>query len=142
MPASGEFIEGVADDLIASGIGTGRYSTSGVSVQVNYRRDTGAPTVLLLSQAGGLAFPLDHKEQQGFQVLVDSIDVVSAQTVARQVFDQLHDRNAECIPAVSGHMVLWIRATTLPQPIPVGPFGGQAEHVQYSVNFDALLVKE
>lgn len=142
MPASGEFIEGVADDLVASGVGTARYSTSGVSVQVNYRRDTGAPTVLLLTQTGGLTFPWDFKEQQGFQVLVDSTDVVSAQTVARQVYDQLNERTAECFPAVSGHMVLWLRATTLPQAIPVGPTGDQAEHFQFSVNFDALIIKE
>lgn len=143
MPASGEFLEVLADDLVASGVGTGRYSTSGVSVQLNYRRDMGAPTVLLLQQAGGLGFSLKHKEQQGVQVLVDSIDPVSAQTVARQVFDQFHERTAERIPdTASGHLLLWMRATTLPQPIPVGPVGAQAERTQFSVNFEALLVKE
>lgn len=134
-----EFIDAVADDLVASGVGA-RYATSGVSIQVNYRRAS-APHVVLLSQTGGLAFPHDAKEQQGIQVLVDSIDLVSAQTIARQVYEQLHERIATA--TFSGFEVLWMRATSgPPQAIPVGPAGGQPERFQFSVNFDALLVKE
>lgn len=133
-----EFVKRVAEDLVASGIGTGLYSTSGVSVQVNYRRDLGTDHVVLLTQTGGVAFAWNFKEQQAFQVLVDSVDLVSAQTLARQVFDQLHERTATCF---SGYEVLWLRAVAPPQAIPVGPQADQPSRFQFSVNFDALLVK-
>lgn len=129
-----EFIEALADELVASGVGTGRYSTSGVSVQLNHRRDLGAPHVIQVRQAGGLPFPYAGKEQQGVQILVDSEDVVSGQTIARQAYDQLHNRTAEVI---GGHNVLWMRASTLPQPLP-GP-AGQAERFTFVVSLEALL---
>ena len=130
-----EFIEAVARDLVASGVGA-LYATSGVSIQVNMRKETGATTVLLLTQAGGLAFPKDEKEQQGFQCFVDSTTISGAQTVARTVFDQLHERTAEVI---SGHQVLWMRAIAPPQAVPLGPTDSKG--FQFSVNFEALLVK-
>ena len=132
-----EFIESLASDLVASGVGA-RYGTGSgvVSVQLNYRRDNDQDHTVLLMQTGGLAFPHAGKEQQGIQVLVDSDDLVSGQTIARQVYDQFHERTAETI---SGHEVLWLRATTLPQAIPVGPAAGQPERFQFSVNFEALL---
>ncbi len=132
-----EFIEALASDLTASGVGV-RYGTGSgvVSIQLNYRRDVSAEHVALLMQTGGLAFPHKGKEQQGIQVLVDSNDLVSGQTIARQIHDQFHERTAETI---SGHEVLWLRATTLPQAIPVGPAAGQPERFQFSVNFEALI---
>lgn len=130
-----EFIEAVALDLVASGVGA-IYSTSGVSIQPNVRRETAAPTVLYLRQTGGIAFALDTKEQQAFQALVDSTTINVAQTVARTVFDQLHERTAEVI---SGHQVLWMRAVAPPQAIPLGPT--ESKGYQFSVNFDAMLVK-
>ena len=130
----------LADDLVASGVGTGRYTTSGVSVQINYRRDTGAPHVLLLRETGGASFPHNTKEQLGIQVLVDSNDVVSGQTIARAVYDQFHERVAE---AISGIQLLWLRSTTgPPMAIPLGPATDQAGRFTFSVNFDALIAKE
>jgi hypothetical protein len=122
---------------VASGVGS-RYSTSGVSIQVNFRRDTGAPTVVLLMQQGGLAFPFDYKEQYAVQCLVDSTTISGARTVSRQVFDILHETVAT---EISGHQVLWMRAIAPPQAIPEGPGGEEHERYQFSVNFDALLVK-
>lgn len=132
------FISALADDLVASGIG-GRYSTSGTSIQVNYRRDTGAPHVVLLRESGGLSFPWNTKEQLGIQVLVDSNDLVSGQTIARTIYNQFHERTAEVL---SGHKLLWLRSTSgPPQAIPLGP-AAEAGRFTYSVNFDALIVKE
>lgn len=136
MPASGEFVDSVADYLVASGVGA-RYATSGTSLQVNVRRETGAPTTVLLTATGGLAFPKKQIEQYAFQALVDSTTVSGATIKAREVFDLLHDVHATTLP--SGHEVLWMRATALPQPVPIGPGGGQTEQYQFSVNFDALL---
>ncbi len=133
-----EFIEAVARDLVASGVGA-FYSTSGVAIQVNVRADdpgNSITTWVVLRQTGGVAFPLKTKEQYAFQCLVDSTTVVSAQTVARTVFDQLHERTAEVI---SGHKVLWMRAIALPQAVPLGPTDSKG--YQFSVNFDAMLVK-
>lgn len=134
-----EFVSAAANLLVSGGVGT-LYATSGTSVQMNVRRDTGAETVVLLSQTGGLAFPHDAKEQYAFQVMVDSTTISGARTTARAVFDLLHERVAE---EIGGHDVLWLRAVTLPQAIPMGPSGGpDKERFQFSVNFDALLVKE
>lgn len=134
-----EFIDGVADVLVGSGIGTGRYSTSGTSVQVNYRRDFGTDvTYVLLKQTGGQAFPHDAKELQSFQVLVDGSTLSGTRAKARAVFDQLHETIAEQISG--GHKVLWLRAVTLPQAIPTGP-AADGLRFQFSTNFDALLVK-
>ncbi len=132
-----EFIDVMADMLVASGVGA-RYATSGTSIQVNYRRETGAPIVVFLLQQGGLAFPFDYKEQYAVQCLVDGTTISGARDKARQVFDLLHETVAT---EVSGHQVLWLRAIAPPQAIPVGPGGGEHERYQFSVNFDALLVK-
>lgn len=132
-----EFVDAVADLLVASGIGS-RYSTSGTSVQVNYRRDTGAPIVVLLMQQGGLSHPFNYKENYAVQCLVDGTTISGARDTARQVFDLLHEVVAA---EVSGHQVLWMRAIAPPQAIPVGAGGSEHERYQFSVNFDALLVK-
>ena len=138
MPA--EFVDALADELVASGVGA-RYSDSGSSIQVNLRRELGQDHTILLRQTGGLADPWSsadqgRTEQYAVQVLVDSIDLVSGQVLARQVFNQFHGRKAETI---SGHQVLWLRSTSgPPQALPLGPTG-QAGRYQFSVNFDAVL---
>ena len=131
-----EFIDAVADDLVASGIGV-RYATSGVSIQVNHRRSIDAPHVVLLNQTGGQSFPWAFKEQQGIQVLVDSVDLVSGRDIARRVYDQLHERIAT--DTFSGFEVLWMRSTSGPPQ--VVPQSGRPERFFFSVNFDALLVR-
>jgi hypothetical protein len=130
-----ELVDAIADRLVASGIGTARYSTSGTSVQVNVRRETGADTIVLLTQRGGTAYP-GQREDQTFQVLVDATTVSGAQAKARAVFDHLHGLVALTL---SGHDVLWIRAVTPPQAVPHGP--GESERFQFSVNFDAFVRK-
>jgi hypothetical protein len=132
-----EFIDAVADLLVASGVGA-RYSTSGTSIQVNYRRDEGAPVVVLLMQQGGLSHPRNYKENYAVQCLVDSTTISGARDTCRQVYDLLHETVAT---EISGHQVLWLRAIAPPQAIPVGPGGGEHERYHFSVNFDALLVK-
>ena len=135
MPA--EFVDAMADELVASGVGA-RYAKTGTSIQVNLRRALGQNHTILLRQTGGLAFPWDGKEQYAVQILVDSDDLVSGQVLARTVFDQFHNRTAETI---SGHDVLWLRSTSgPPQALPIGP-AGEAGHYQFSVNFDAMLRK-
>lgn len=130
------FISALADDLVASGVGS-RYSTSGVSIQVNYRRDTGAPHTVYLRETGGVSYPWASKENIGIQVLVESNDVVSAQTIARDVYDQFHDRHAETL---SGHRMLYLRSTSgPPTAIPLGLNALNPERFTFSVNFDALI---
>lgn len=132
-----EFVDAVADRLVASGICTGRYSTSGTAAQVNLRRDgMGADTIVLLTQQGGGAFPKDQTEQQAFRVLVDAETLSGAQSKSREVFDHLHELTAVTL---SGHDVLWVRAVAPPQSVPIGP--GESERFQFSVNFDALVRK-
>lgn len=135
-----QWVDSLADYVVSGTTvtGAGRYINSGVSVQVNYRRDMpGADVIVLLRETGGLAFPLVQKEQQAVQVVVDSADLVSGQVTARAIYDSLHDLHAVTI---DGHRVLWLRATALPQNIPTGPLAGQNERFQITVNFDALLV--
>lgn len=134
MPVSGEFLDRVADLLVASGIGTGRYSTSGVSVQVSFRRDV-APTVLLLTPTGGLTHDRDSLETQSFQAFVDSTTLSGARDTARALFDFLHETGTT---EIGGHAVTWIRALAPPQAMPTGP---NEKRFQFSVNFDALLAK-
>lgn len=135
MPASGEFLDRVADLVVASGIGTGRYATSGVSVQVSFRRELGAPTVLLLTPTGGLTHERGALETQSFQAFVDSETLELARDTARELFDLLHETGTT---EIGGHAVTWIRALAPPQAVPVGP---DAKRFQFSVNFDALLAK-
>lgn len=133
-----EFVQAVALDLVASGVGA-LYATSGTSIHVNVRRDqpgNTVNTVVLLKQTGGVAFPLNTKEQYAFQCFVDSDTIAGARDTARTVFDQLHERTAEVI---SGHRVLWMRAIGPPQAVPLGPT--ESKGYQFSVNFDAMLVK-
>lgn len=132
-----ELVDAVADLLVASGVGTGRYTTSGTSVQVNMRRDLGSPTVMLLTQFGGVAAAKDQTEDQAFQVLVDSSLVSGAQAKAREVFNFLHERTAETL---SGLDVLYIRAVAPPQAVPTGP--GSSERFLFSINFTARIRKQ
>ena len=132
------FISALADDLVASGIGE-RYATSGISVQVNYRRDTGAPHVVLLRETGGSSHPWAAKENLGIQVVVDSTDIVSGQSISRDIYEQFHDRHAETI---SGHRMIYLRSTTgPPMALPLGPATNTPGRFTFSVNFDALIAK-
>jgi len=132
------FISALADDLVASGIGA-RYATSGISIQVHYRRDTGAPHVVLLRETGGITHPWAAKENLGVQVVVDSTDVISGQSIARSIHEQFHDRHAETI---SGHRMIYLRSTTgPPMALPLGPASNTPGRFTFSVNFDALIAK-
>ncbi len=134
-----EFITAIADDLVSGGIGE-LVSTSGVSIHQNVRRDVGAPHYVTLKQTGGLAFAHKGKEQYALQVMIDSNDPVSGQTIARDVYDRLHERISVTL---GGHDVLWIRAIAPPQAVPMGPSAGQPpERFQFSVNFDSLIRKD
>lgn len=140
MPASGEFVDRLAEHLVSGGVGvlaTGLPNPTSVDtmVQVNYRRDTPAQ-IVLLQQQGGLPFERAKKEQYAIQVLVDGATLSGTKAKAREIYDLLHETTATVI---GGHKVLWLRATTLPQAIPTGP---GKERFQVSVNFDALLVRD
>lgn len=137
MPASGEFIDRLAEHVVSGGVGT--LGLAGpTSVQVNYRREppTAGVQVVLLQQTGGLPFERAKKEQYGIQFLVDGPTLSGTKSKAREVYDLLHETTASVI---GGHKVLWMRATTLPQTLPVGP---GKERFQMSINFDALLVRD
>lgn len=144
MPASGDLLDGLADLLVASGIATGVYSTSGVSDQVNLRRDFGpAVTYLVLAQTGGESFPWAFKEETAFQVLVDGPTLSGARAVARQVYDFLHERlRWEVSGTGYQQRALFIRAVAPPQTIPIGPGAGAVERFQFSTNFSALVVRD
>lgn len=135
-----EVISGLARELVGAGIGTEVYSETGTSVQVNYRRDFGADVIyILLRQTGGQSFPHKAKENQGVQVTVDAPTISGAQSTARAVYDLWEERVAFVISG--DHELLWLRATAPPQAIPIGPSSGR-ERFQFSVNFDAMIVKE
>lgn len=137
MPASGEFIDRLADLLVASGFGERGPTASGVSIQTSFRRESEVgPTTALLSQTGGASFPWGFKEEYGVQLLVDSSTVSGAKTTARAIYDFLHETTAQVI---SGHKVLWLRAIAPPQAIPTGP---DESRFQFAVNFNALLVRD
>ena len=134
-----EVISGFGDELIGAGIVTGYYSTSGVSLQINHRREATDPaiTIVLMSQTGGLAFPHKAKEQQGFQVLVDAQKVADAASKAREIYALWEELVGTTISG--GHKILWMRAVAPPQTIPNGPGD---RRFQFSVNFDAMIVKQ
>lgn len=133
-----EVISGFGFELIGANIVSGFYLTSGVSLQVNHRREVEDPdvTIVLLSQTGGLAFPHKEKEQQGMQVLVDARTHSLAQSKAREIYEFWEETVAKVISG--GHQVLWVRAIAPPQAIPNGPGD---RRFQFSVNFDAMIVK-
>lgn len=141
-----EFIRAVADDLVSGSVGTMYSTTPGsVSIQVTNRReiqDSAAgdgSTIVLLQQTGGNPWPRGSAEEYGFQVLVDSNDVVSGETAARAVYDRLFERFNEVL---GGHVVHWLRAVALPQAVPMGPSAGQPpERFMFSVNFNTLILK-
>lgn len=129
-------ISALADDLVASGVGA-RYATSGVSIQINYRRDLGTDHVVLLRETGGVSHPWAAKENLGVQVLVDSVDLMSGQSISRSIYDQFHDRHAETL---SGHRMLYLRSTSgPPMALPLGPSSTSPGRYTFSVNFDALI---
>ncbi len=136
-----EVISGLAQELIGAGIADALYATTGTAVNVNYRRDPDDPdvTIILLRQSGGLSFVHKQKEQQGIQVLVDSQSARTAQAKARAVYDLWEEVVATTISG--GHEVLWLRAVGPPQSLPTGPDPGR-ERFEFSVNFEALIVKE
>ena len=132
------FISALADDLVASGVGE-RYAASGVSIQVNYRRATGARHYVLLRETGGTSHPWDAKESLGVQVVVDSDDLISGQTLARDIYEQFHDRVSETL---SGHRMLYLRSITgPPMALPLGPASNTPGRYSFSANYDALIAK-
>jgi hypothetical protein len=134
-----EVVNLLADDLVASGVGA-LWASSGVSVQVNYRRDTGADTYVVLRQTGGSTFPgpATRREQQTFQALVDSNTLSGVQAVARQVYDQLHSRENMTL---SGVRVMQVLAIAPPNVFPTGPGANDPGRFQASVNLDAFVVR-
>lgn len=131
-----ELVGDLAELLVASGICDGHYSDEGRSAQVNFRRETHAETIVLLTQRGGLV-ERERAEMPSFQVLVDSSSIRAASTCAREVFDFLHEMGR--FVSDSGHDVLWVRAVAPPQAVPNGP--GESERFQFSMNFDAFIRK-
>ncbi|MCI0669328.1 MAG: minor capsid protein [Myxococcaceae bacterium] len=128
-----EFVDVVADLLVASGVG-GLYEGS-TQVQVNFRREQEQAATVLVVQTGGVAFPFDHKEQAAFQVLMDATTISGGQALARQVFELLHEVVAT---EVGGYQVLWMRAVAPPQLV---AWPGDDERHAWSLNFDALIAK-
>ncbi len=138
-----EFVRAVANDLVSGGVGV-LYATTGVSIQVNARRDImqGNPgdTIVLVMQTGGIVRPRGSAEEYGIQALVDSNDVVSGEVAARAVFDRLKERFNVTL---GGHVVHWLRAIASPQAVPMGPAAGQPpESFMFSINFNALILKD
>jgi hypothetical protein len=132
-----ELVDVIADRLVASGLCTGRYSTSGISVQVEQRRDLpNADTIVLLSSRGGANGQRGQSELPTFQCLIDSKTVSGAATTARAIHDHLHEL---CNVVLSGISVLYVRAVAPPQSIPHGP--GNTDRFTYSLNFDAFIRK-
>lgn len=140
-----EFVRAVADDLVAGGVGALYSTTVGtVSIQVTNRREIqdsvvgDGSTIVLLQQSGGTPGPRGSFEEYGFQVLVDSNDLVSGEVAARAVYDRLHERFNVVL---GGHVVHWLRAVALPQAVPMGPSAGQPpERFMFSVNFNSMLL--
>jgi hypothetical protein len=129
-----EFVDAIALRLEANGLGT-LYSTSGTSIQVRSRRDTGADQVILLRPTGGLEFERKTTETYAIQCLAESATASGANVLARQVWTDLHDITREVI---SGFNVLWMRALAPPQDLGAGP--GDQERFLFTVNFDARLI--
>lgn len=135
-----EFVHALAAHLISGGIGSAYSETLGLgetSIQMNYRRETAA-NVVLLRQTGGAAYPHAAKELQTIQVLCDAPTISGAREKARQVHDALHELTMYAFSG--GHFAMWIRASTLPQSVPVLSALGTKERHLFSVNFQALLV--
>jgi hypothetical protein len=131
-----ELVEAIAERLVASGLCTGLYSTSGISAQVNSRRETGAPTIVVVAQVAGTHGEKGQRELPTFQCLVDSASGDGARTVARAIHDHLHELEPQTL---SGMSLLWVRAIAPPQAIPIGP--GESGRFHFSVNFDACIRK-
>lgn len=135
-----EFVEALAAHLISGGVG--RAFAEGLSVgdtcvQHNYRRESAA-NIVLVRQTGGQAYPRAAKELQTIQVFVDAPTISGARGKAREVHDALHELLMYTFSG--GHHAMYIRASQLPQAIPVLSALGQKERFMFSVNFQALLV--
>lgn len=141
------FVHALADLLVASGVGA-LYVNSGTCIQVNFRRDpisgaTADTVVTLYAAPGGQSAPFDAWEIQAVQAIVDARDPNDASTRAQSVYDTLHETAAATITGttVSGSFeVLWMRAVSPPQAVPVGPLLEGDRH-QFSVNFSAFIRK-
>jgi hypothetical protein len=125
------------NECVASGVGT-LYGQTGVSLQDGYRRDfdPSPDTVAVFRQSGGASVIHDYTEDYALQVLVDSKTVSGARTVARSIYNLLHERDAENIGGVN---VLWLRGVAPPQDLGPGPAEG--ERFTVSVNFTARLLR-
>jgi hypothetical protein len=132
-----EFVTALVNECVASGIGT-LYGKTGVSIQDGFRRDfsPSPETVVLFRGGGGEGLPFDTSEEYAIQVLVDSATVSGARAVARQVYNQLHDRRAENI---GGFGVLWLRGVAPPQDLGPGP--ADRERFTVTANFTARLLR-
>lgn len=130
-----QFVTTVADFCISGGIGE-LYSTSGVSIQDGLRRETGAPTIAVFTQAPGESFAQDMTEGIGVQVLVDSETVSGARDTARTIYELLHETVAD-YANFGSFQVLWLRGIAPPQDIGPGP--GDGKRFVVSTNYDARI---
>jgi hypothetical protein len=130
-----QLVTSVIDFCISGGIGA-LYATSGVSLQDGYRRESGAPTIALFNQTGGVSYAQDQTEGYGIQVLVDSETASGARAVAREIYDLLHETVANSTDFGS-YDVLWLRGIAPPQDLGPGPGGSQRFTV--STNYDARI---
>jgi len=133
-----QFVTAVVDRCVSGGIGT-LYGTTGVSLQDGFRRETGAPTIALFSQATGESYAQAMTEGIGIQVLVDSVTVEDARTTARAIYDLLHETVANYATDFGSFEVLWLRGVAPPQDIGPGP--GDGKRFVVSTNFDARIRK-
>ena len=131
-----QFVTAVVDYCVSGSIGE-LYSTSGVSIQDGFRRETGAPTIALFTQTGGETFPQDQTEGYSFQVLVDSVTVDDARTAARAIYSLLNEVVADYATSFGSFNVLWLRGIAPPQDIGPGP--GDGKRFVVSLNFDARI---
>ena len=130
-----QFVTAVVDYCVSGGIGA-LYATSGVSIQDGMRRETAAPTIAHFSQTGGESYAQDQTEGYGLQVLVDSETASGARTVARDIYDLLHETVANSSDFGS-YEVLWLRGVAPPQDIGPGP--GGSKRFTVSTNYDARI---
>lgn len=132
-----EFVTAAMNFCVASGIG-GVYATSGISMQDGYRRsfDPEPAVTAVFRQSGGAGLPFDTSEEYALQVLVDATTVSGARTVARQIYNLLHNRLATII---GGYSVLWLRGVAPPQDLGPGP--ADRERFTVSANFTARLLR-
>lgn len=128
-----QFVTAVVNHCVSGAIGE-KYAASGVSIQDGLRRESGATTVALFSQTGGVSFPQDQTEGYTFQVLVDSPEAFDARTTARDIYDLLHETVATQLGSFE---VLWLRGVAPPQDLGPGP--GDSKRFTVSTNYEARI---